>query len=56
MSEEQEGKKIKRSQPSAAPTEIDVGAAEGCDLLIFGFVTWQSSFAKTSLSSAKAIR
>src|SRR5450830_236252 len=25
--------KIKRSQPSAAPTEISVGAAEGCDLL-----------------------
>jgi hypothetical protein len=23
--------KIKRSQPSAAPTEIGVGAAEGCD-------------------------
>jgi hypothetical protein len=27
--------KIKRSQPSAAPTGIQVGAAEGCDLLIF---------------------
>ncbi|WP_143519854.1 hypothetical protein [Pseudomonas moraviensis] len=27
----------KRSQPSAAPTDIDVGAAEGCDLLIFSF-------------------
>jgi hypothetical protein len=25
---------IKRSQPSAAPTLIPVGAAEGCDLLI----------------------
>jgi hypothetical protein len=25
----------KRSQPSAAPTGIGVGAAEGCDLLIF---------------------
>jgi len=25
--------KIKRSQPAAAPTEIGVGAAEGCDLL-----------------------
>jgi hypothetical protein len=25
--------KIKRSQPSAAPTEVGVGAAEGCDLL-----------------------
>jgi hypothetical protein len=24
--------KIKRSQPSAAPTQIPVGAAEGCDL------------------------
>jgi hypothetical protein len=27
--------KIKRSQPTAAPTSISVGAAEGCDLLIF---------------------
>ncbi|WP_153043961.1 hypothetical protein [Pseudomonas thivervalensis] len=26
--------KIKGSQPSAAPTPISVGAAEGCDLLI----------------------
>jgi AcrR family transcriptional regulator len=26
---------VKRSQPSAAPTPIAVGAAEGCDLLIF---------------------
>jgi hypothetical protein len=26
---------IKRSQPSAAPISISVGAAEGCDLLIF---------------------
>jgi hypothetical protein len=24
----------KRSQPAAAPAEIGVGAAEGCDLLI----------------------
>jgi len=26
---------VKRSQPSAAPAPILVGAAEGCDLLIF---------------------
>jgi hypothetical protein len=29
-----ERQKTKRSQPSAAPTPIPVGAAEGCDLLI----------------------
>jgi hypothetical protein len=28
-------REIKRSQPSAAPTPAYVGAAEGCDLLIF---------------------
>jgi hypothetical protein len=42
MSEGLAGKRAK-AQPSAAPTEMGVGAAEGCDLLILGFVTEQGT-------------